>query len=127
MHDGIGHMVTPWADTPLGRPPPGRPPPPDMVNQQAVRILLECILVLQMSLLLICCKVNILLINFLKSLLGAGPEFPKGAYQPQNVGRQIIIRPKFPENCMEIKKLGREEGVSKICLCSCATVYTAVT
>ena len=127
MHDGIGHMVPPhWADTPLRRHPPGHSPP-DMVKEQAVRILLECILVLQMSLLLICCKVNILLINFLKSLLGAGPEFPRGAHQPQSVGRQTIIRSKFPENCMEIKKLGREEGVSKICLCSCATVYTAVT
>ena len=36
MHDGIGHMT----------PPPGRYSPPMMVNERAVRILLECILVL---------------------------------------------------------------------------------
>ena len=81
MHDGIGHMVhppgqrpprqrpppphrteTPWAETPLGqRPPPGqrplpgqRPPPHThtMVNERAVRTLLECILVLALPILL---------------------------------------------------------------------------
>ena len=53
MHDGIGHMVHPlaWAGTPRQAHPPwaGTPqagnPLPDMVNEQAVRILLECIFV----------------------------------------------------------------------------------
>ena len=44
MHDGIGHIVSPpWQ----GDPPRGRTPPP-MVNVLAVRILLECILVITM-------------------------------------------------------------------------------
>ena len=55
MHDGIGHMGRPpsHADTPLGRHPapsrhpPGQTPPP-MVNEWAVRILLECILALNL-------------------------------------------------------------------------------
>ena len=43
MHDGIGHMLhPPWA-SPL--PPQAGTPPPSMVNERAVRILLECILV----------------------------------------------------------------------------------
>ena len=64
MHDGIGHMVqpslgrhpprqtpqvdhTPRTDTPWAYTSPGQTPPPDMVNEQAVCILLECILVLK--------------------------------------------------------------------------------
>ena len=74
MHDGIGHMTPPgqapplgryplsldrcppgqvhplWAGTPPGRHPPGRYTPgrypPTMVNERAIRILLECILVI---------------------------------------------------------------------------------
>ena len=65
MHDGIGHMVPPSrhppADTPPGadtpprrRQPPKEQTPPgadtpalNMVNERAVRILLECILVIR--------------------------------------------------------------------------------
>ena len=44
-----GHMTRPPGQTPpLGRPPGQTPPPPNMVNEWAVRILLECILVVVM-------------------------------------------------------------------------------
>ena len=35
-------------------------------------------------------------------LAAADPEFSRGLYQP-------IIRPNFPENCLQIKKIGAEQ------------------
>ena len=53
------------------------------------------------------------------------PRFLRGGANPKWV-RQPIIRPNFPENCMEIKKIGPSAlswGVSRICLYRSATGF----
>ena len=73
----------------------------DTVNERGVRILLECILV-----------------SACHQYTAEHPGFPRG-------GRQPIIRPNFPKNCMKMKKTGPRGGHASIILpCRSATGKT---
>ena len=44
------------------------------------------------------------------------PRFPEGDTNPEEIECQLINRPKFPEKCIKMKKIGPKEARPKIWL-----------